>query len=429
MCFVAFLTGCKEEPTPETLVVTMGELNGTWVYEDAASGIVEVMKFTEKGGFYYTNTLADADFDGYHAGNFAVIDDVTLNAVSRDKTLDYTITKMRANSFTAKDNATGNSATYAKLVDIKAPLAYKEVYTPGYSSLVVGQVNGFKSHHERTATVDALGAITAQSEGWTLIDVATVADGTAAVLIKATGLIPDYTTLLGMTREEANELYGGLGYQYDDQANRYEVKLKVSKRTNLVNRVVVEIERKPFSNTALVEYLDTKYYAVKEETSSNLRTYRDKDTYDKSSAKITWNNRDELEYTYIDHDMFEDFSLALGKSREEIDYMYGNDQLELLSDRGNKIEYLIGNEILGYTGVTLMDEVAFTFNNDNCVFLVELKLNKAANIVDVCAFLSKKYLLNSEKTNKKRFYFYDAAGLMEVVYIVDDNTIEYCNEF
>ena len=428
MCFVAILTGCKEEPTPEPLVVTMDELYGTWVYEDAASGVAEVLKFTEKGGFYYTTTLAHADFDGYNAGNYAVIDDVTLNAVSRDKTLDYTITKMCAYSFTAKDNATGNSITYAKLIDSKS-LAYKEVYTPGYSSLLAGEIKAFKSRHERTATVDALGAITAQSEGWTLIDVVTVADGTAVVLIKASGLIPDYTTLLGMTKDEAIHLYGDLGYTYEDPSTRFEVKLKVSKRTSLVNKVVVEFEKKPFANKALVEYLDTKYYAVKEETTSTLCTYRDKNTYDKSSAKITWNNSDELEYTYIDHDMFEDFSIALGKTREEIEDMYGNDQLELLQDRGNKIEYLIGNEILGYTGVALMDEVAFTFNNDNRVFLVELKLNKATKKVDVCAFLSKKYLLNSEKTNEKRYYFYDAAGLMEVTYIVEDNTIEYCNEF
>jgi hypothetical protein len=159
-----------------------------------------------------------------------------------------------------------------------------------------------------------------------------------------------------------------------------------------------------------------------------MRTYTDKATYDKSVAKITWNNVDELEYTSIDHDLFEDFSIALGKSREEIEEMYGNDQLELLQDRGNKIEYLIGDEILGYTGVELMDEVAFTFNNENRVNLVELKLYKTVKSAEVYTFLTNKYLLNSEKTTEKRIYFYDAAGLMEVTYIVADNTIEYSND-
>lgn len=427
MCFVGILASCKEEPAPEPLVVTMDELNGTWVYENAESGVAEVLKFTEKGGFYYTTTLAHADFEGYKAGNYAVIDDVTLNAVVRDKTLDYTITKMSAYSFTARDNASGVSTTYAKLIEIKS-LDYKEVYTPGYTSLVTEQIKSFKSRNEKTATVDALGTITAQSEGWTLIDVETMAEGTAVVLIKAIGLIPDYTKLLGMTKDEAVHLYGDLGYSYEDPSARYEVKLKVSKRTNLVNKVVVEYEKKPFANSALVEYLETKYYVLKEETSTAMRTYTDKATYDKSVAKITWNNVDELEYTSIDHDLFEDFSIALGKSREEIEEMYGNDQLELLQDRGNKIEYLIGDEILGYTGVELMDEVAFTFNNENRVNLVELKLYKTVKSAEVYTFLTNKYLLNSEKTTEKRIYFYDAAGLMEVTYIVADNTIEYSND-
>ena len=47
---------------------------------------------------------------------------------------------------------------------------------------------------------------------------------------------------------------------------------------------------------------------------------------------------------------------------------------------------------------------------------------------EVYTFLANKYLLNSEKTTEKRIYFYDAAGLMEVTYIVADNTIEYSND-
>ena len=115
---VCLLASCNKDPEPEPIVVTNDALTGTWVYDNAATGVTEILKFTPNGGFYYTTVLADAAFVGYKPeGSFSVIDKVNLTAVGLTKSLDWMVTKLKTNSFTVKDNVTGETRTYAKLVD------------------------------------------------------------------------------------------------------------------------------------------------------------------------------------------------------------------------------------------------------------------------------------------------------------------------
>ena len=203
---VCLLASCNKDPEPEPIVVTNDALTGTWVYDNAATGVTEILKFTPNGGFYYTTVLADAAFAGYSAGNYSIADNVNVTAVGVTKSLDFTVTKLKANSFTAKDNSTGESRTYSKLVET-LQLLYLESDTPGYSSLVAGNISSYKSHNEKVATVDKTGAIKAVAEGITLIDVV-ASEGTAVVLVKAEGLIPDYAKAIGYVKDEVLAEYG-----------------------------------------------------------------------------------------------------------------------------------------------------------------------------------------------------------------------------
>lgn len=427
MSIVCLLASCSKEPASEPLVVTNAKLAGTWVYDNTTTGVTEVLKFTNNGGFYYTTTLADAAFAGYGAGNYSVSDDVNLTAVGVDKSLDVTITKLSANSFTAKDKVTGESTTYAKLIET-IELEYGKSDTPGYSSLVAGSITSYKSHNVKVATVDKTGAITAVAEGITLIDVV-ASEGTAVVLVKAEGLIPDYAKAIGYTKNEVLAEYGETAaatnemvlYTADDKFLTF----NISKRTKLVEKIAVMYSNKPFSNSELVSYLNTKYYTYKNETSASFFAYTDKATYDASDVKVTFDNGANLVFSYINHDLFEDFSIALGKTMDEVKYMYG---VELICDENlstnSRLVYIIGDEILGYTGVTLMNDVTFSFDS-GVVNSIDLSLVDGVKVADVNAFLSEKYVYDAGISSDNQKIYYDYDRKVKVVYLANKGVVGY----
>lgn len=427
---VCLLASCNKDPEPEPIVVTNDALTGTWVYDNAATGVTEILKFTPNGGFYYTTVLADAAFAGYSAGNYSIADNVNVTAVGVTKSLDFTVTKLKANSFTAKDNSTGESRTYSKLVET-LQLLYLESDTPGYSSLVAGNISSYKSHNEKVATVDKTGAIKAVAEGITLIDVV-ASEGTAVVLVKAEGLIPDYAKAIGYVKDEVLAEYGEATSAMDGAViyispdNSMTVMFTISKRTKKVENVsIIYGNRKPFTNKELQTYLDTKYYVYKAETTASFFAYTNKAVYGASNVKITFDNAARLEFSYINHDLFEDFSIALGKTMDDVTYMYG-EELTLIDSNEAMIEYEVGDEILGYAGVTLVDGVVFNFYN-GAANQVEVKLASIVKTADVTAFLGKKYVKDSEQSSDKRIIFYDSATNMKVQYIVDENKVRYSN--
>lgn len=427
MSIVCLLAGCSKEPAPEPVVVTNAKLAGTWVYDNTSSGVTEVLKFTNNGGFYYTTTLADAAFAGYGAGNYSVSEDVNLTAVGVTKSLDVTITKLSANSFTAKDKATGESTTYAKLIET-IELEYGKSDTPGYSSLVAGNITSYKSHNAKVATVDKTGAITAVAEGITLIDVV-ASEGTAVVLVKAEGLIPDYAKAIGYTKEKVLAEYGDASSATNEivlySASDKTMMFMLSKRTKVVEEIRVIYSKKPFSNNELVSYLNTKYYTYKNETSASFFAYTDKAAYDASNVKITFDNAANLVFSYINHDLFEDFSIALGKTMDDVKYMYGE---ELVCDENlstnSRLVYIIGDEVLGYTGVTLMNDVTFSFDN-GVVNSIDLSLVDGVKVADVNAFLSGKYVYDAGISSDNQKIYYDYESKIKVVYLTNKRVVGY----
>lgn len=419
LSIVCLLASCSKDSEPEPVVLTNEALTGTWVYDNTETGVTEILKFTKNGGFYYTTSLADAAFVGYPAGNYSISENVNLTAVgaSASKFLDVTITKLSANSFTAKDKETKTTTTYAKLVET-IQLAYLKSDTPGYTSLVEGNISSYKSHNEKVATVDSKGSIKAMAEGITLIDVIT-SKGTAVVLVKTEGLIPDYAKMIGYTKEKVVAEYGetsgefNLIYHYD----QYEVTFYVSKRTKVVERIKVEYTTNTSYLNQIEEYLKAKYY---EDKSGSF--YTDKNSKDTPTVKIEWDNYSELMYTYMNPDLFEDFSIAINQSVLEVKNMYA--ELEVFKETDYSIEYKIGTIQIGFTGVDKMDRVLFYHNGDFVTSAV-LKLKKSVKQSDVEDFLGKKYGAVVNEDEYGILYYYDAGRSINIEYDSDSNSVTY----
>ena len=415
---VCLLASCNKDPEPEPIVVTNDALTGTWVYDNAATGVTEILKFTPNGGFYYTTVLADAAFAGYSAGNYSIADNVNVTAVGVTKSLDFTVTKLKANSFTAKDNSTGESRTYSKLVET-LQLLYLESDTPGYSSLVAGNISSYKSHNEKVATVDKTGAIKAVAEGITLIDVV-ASEGTAVILVTAGGLIPDYARAIGYTKEEVLAEYGSVednsGFMIVYNGEDKNLEFSINRRTGLVVKVTLAFKHLAFTKTSLTNYLGAKYYK-----DASAKTppyiYTDKQDFSRSNVKIVWDNESKVEFTYINHDLFEDFSVALGKNRQEVKEMFYID-CERYEDLNSFIEFEIADDMLGYAGLEYVDQVSLMFDGET-VNVVDVSLTSLLDQKKVNEFLSKKYKQSSENT------YTDELGKISIEYISSGNKVRY----
>lgn len=430
MCLLATLSACsKEEHEPELLVVTAADLAGTWVYEHAESGTVDVMKFTAGGDFYLTDNLANANFENHKSGIYNMVSsDASVTTHFDGQQRAYIITALTANSLTVYNKKNDQTITYARLATL-LDLSYNDPITPDYEKYIKGKIKGYRSHNDKVATVDKQGRITGKSEGITLIDIVTT-EGTAVLIAKIGSLIYDYTQAIGMTKNEICTTFGTpvmvsdemVWYQADDKMTRY----SISKRTKLVDMVHVSILHKDYSNAALIEYLTNKYYAYKAETVGNTYAFTNRATYDASNVKITFDGTSNLTYTYINHDLFEDFSIALGKTRDEVEYMYGG-ELESIIDLPSVIEYAIGDEILGYAGPDVMEEVKFSFDN-NITFMVELRLSSHLKTESITSFFKSRYSYSTDNTGDRHAYFYDKNKNLVIDYIAEDNLVRYYNE-
>ncbi|MBO5084224.1 MAG: hypothetical protein IJA98_03860 [Bacteroidaceae bacterium] len=420
---VCLLASCNKDPEPEPIVVTNDALTGTWVYDNAATGVTEILKFTPNGGFYYTTVLADAAFVGYKPeGSFSVIDKVNLTAVGLTKSLDWMVTKLKTNSFTVKDNVTGETRTYAKLVD-RLDLGFGEIYTPNegyYAEKVAGKITKYVSHNEKVArVVDHTGVIAAVAEGITLVDVV-ASEGTAVILVTAGGLIPDYARAIGYTKEEVLAEYGSVednsGFMIVYNGEDKNLEFSINRRTGLVVKVTLAFKHLAFTKTSLTNYLGAKYYK-----DASAKTppyiYTDKQDFSRSNVKIVWDNESKVEFTYINHDLFEDFSVALGKNRQEVKEMFYID-CERYEDLNSFIEFEIADDMLGYAGLEYVDQVSLMFDGET-VNVVDVSLTSLLDQKKVNEFLSKKYKQSSENT------YTDELGKISIEYISSGNKVRY----
>lgn len=421
---LGLLASCQEEEPQEVLVVTIADLAGTWIYENAEQGTVEVMKFTEDGDFYYTNNLNAADFTDKTPGVFSMVNanaSVIASHEGNKKTL-Y-ITDMKANTFVARDKNSGESTTYSRLISI-VETSYNINITPSYENLIKGKIKSYRSHNDKTAIVDKWGTITGKAEGTTLIDIVTN-EGTAVILVKVGGLIYDYTQAIGLTQEEVCATYGTalsatpeiVHYMTDEKMTTF----KINKRTKVTDAIYIIYSKKDFSNSALIDYLNNKYYIYKPETNGHMYAYTNKSSFESSQVKITFDGSTNLTYLSLNHDLFEDFSIALNQTREQVVYMYG-EELTPIIEQPSYIEYAIGDEIQGYAGPDVMDEVSFFFDNDK-TFLVELSLSSHLKQESVIEFLKSKYTYSNDNGNHQ--YFYDRNKKLKVDYNAEDHKIRY----
>lgn len=425
---LALLGACREEEAngPEQLVASAANMAGTWVWQAEGQDAVEVMKFTMDGDFHFTDRLEKVPFEDVAAGSYSIISsNASVLATHGDTKLNFTVTSLTANEMTIRHKSNGATATYARLATV-LEISHNMSFKPDYGLYLAGSIKSYRSHNEKTASVDKQGTVIGKSEGITLIDVVT-SEGVAVVLVKVDGLIYDYTQAIGLTRDEVCATYGTpmvvtdetVFYTTDEKMITY----NINKRTRVVDAIYIIYNKKGFSNAALVDYLTNKYYAYKAETAGTFYTFTNGSTYETSNVKITFDGTKHLTYTYINHDLFEDFSIALGKTRDDVVYMYGDD-LKCLVDRPSFVEYTIGDEVQGYPGVDIMEEVKFSFDN-GFTAQVELRLHNQLRTETVTAFLKSRYSQREGNAGDRHLYYYDSTRKLVVDYIPDDCEIRY----
>ena len=424
---IAILASCsrEEEPQQQPVKVTASELIGTWIHEDKEQDKIEIIKFTEDRSFYQTDDIANAEFTQGEAGYYSIVSDIaSLTTTIGDTKKSYYVTELKANTFTVQDRTSGATITYARLAQVIS-ISYDETLLPDYNQWIEGRIKSYNSHNSKIASVNSLGAITGKSQGLTLIDIET-SEGMAKLLVKVEGLIYDYSRAIGLTKDEVLAQFGTekatatnevIQYVYEDKL----INFKINKRSKLVDAIYITYLKKNFTNKELATYLQNKYYAYKPETATNYFVFTDKPTYEESTVKVSFDNSINLSYQYINHDLFEDFSIALNKQREEIVYMYG-DELTKIIDLTSIIEFEVDDEILGYPGAAIMDEVKFTFDN-NITVMVDLHLAPEVKDEEVTDFLSTKY--TKKRTSGKHVYFLKESANVTIDYNTEDNVVRY----
>ena len=118
----------------------------------------------------------------------------------------------------------------------------------------------------------------------------------------------------------------------------------------------------------------------------------------------------------IEHDLFEDFSYGLGKTIEEIKYMY--EDRTLFHEDATYLAYMVTD---GY-----VDFVQFIFESYKTVQRVVLAINKLADQEEILEFLNTKYIRLLEHSTNEDLYFTDAKNLMTIVYWPLEHMIVYC---
>ena len=426
-CLLAILGACRnEDDDPETLVLTAADLVGTWVLCDEDKGVTEIMKFTANGECYFTNQLDNVSFEGEHPGSYSFVS-VNASVMANHKAVkrNFSVVGLTANSLTLRYKTSGEVVTFARLATI-LEVSYDVSIKPDYGFYVLGSIKGYRSHNDKIASVDRGGTIVGKSEGVTLIDVITN-EGTAAVIVKVEGLVYDYTQAIGLSKNEVCATYGDptyaseetVYYQTDDKMTTY----NISKRTKKVDAIYIIYSKKGFSNAALIDYLSYKYYAYKDETVGSFYTFTNAPAYDVSDVKIAYDGAKHLTYTYINHDLFEDFSIALGKSRDEVTYMYGDD-LELLIEQTSFVEYAIGDETLGYPGADIMEEVKFSFDA-GVTKMVELRLHNQLTYDSIADFLKSRYSYSADQSSNRHQFYHDEVRKIIIDYVPEDYNIRY----
>lgn len=276
------------------------------------------------------------------------------------------------------------------------------------------------SSNPAVATVDGqTGLITAQNEnGIAFIDI-TTSQGTSTIKVVVDN---GYESFLGKTRAEIHKAYGTANIAVENISqimyynNTGDFKsLKFEFKEGKVAYVGAYF--KDDANTGTYkEYLDKtyKYYGQ----DGSLLRYIDGDTPATSSVGIVLDNSFKrilfARFPYK-NDLFHNYSVALGKSKEEI-YEFYSPRTEVTTE--TLLEYKLPN---GFNNI--VDEVHFSMSEGKCRSVL-VNLQKSATEKDIVDYLSQEMIYEGSSTNGDH-YFTSKDGNIEAGYYVKENEIMY----
>jgi len=419
-------------------------LSNTWVEDRPADGIWEKDRFTTTGVFYSTYTMSGTyniseNIQGIYSlqGN-NILGTYRLSGGTQ-MSMDWTINEINELQITYTSNNTGLKFTSPRLLK-DYEIDYGQTFTPDYKNLVpdtitiyktpdnpemgLPHIQGFSSHNTRIATVDAAtGEITTISGGRTYIDVITNL-GTACIEVNVASSImgANWENYLWVDRET---IYGAFGENPTSDLQKVMVYSMTSGnfqylrfQFDLISGLVEGISLYPFDPATftvedIVEYLSKRFYVYEKGTTETIKRYINAQTADKASVGVSfYTDSKKIVYQWISHDLFDDYSTMLGKTRDEVESIMEESPFY---STDTSMAYMINSNYINY--------VSFYFNNGvttNTVQDIWLAVNPESNKDSIIKYLEGKYTpIVTEYTSDTNKFYSTAEGFTIINYDMD----------
>ena len=437
LCLIVL--GCSQ-PQDEPKYLLADSIVGEWVYDAPSEGRWEIMKFTQSGVFFYSNTdifwgIKNNDNSGRYTINedsSSILGMYFLNGTSM--TLSMTVSEINDYCFSAKFQDTGLQFTYAKLL-AKFMVKPNETVTPDYSSLVKAKITGYSSHKPAIATVDAsTGVIKGVSSGKTYIDVITE-DGTAVIEIVTfdeNDMFDDYTYALAKTIDEV------VGIMGDNYIHRDEISVRYLSDNYVVDTITFITGLKDETHVQFVEMsindnvsrkqvlnsLGSKYSISADHSSDNVHIYVMDTFIERAPATIVYDeDRSIVYYSYLFYnEPWTDYWNLFGKDKAEIKAEM--DKLGYVFALSNYSYSVNGSDYYYINDSERAFLVGFVFNSLDKMCEYWVYLNEDVKPQEVDNIIRLKYDFSQKESTDSQSVYYDTYQRFRVA-LNQDGTVVF----
>jgi len=372
----------------------------------------EEVRFASTGTYYdkFCTQLVSGEIEGRYSTDKAFLKlSMTSKLLGQNIYKDYSIKNHSEYSFTTSSPSLGTDVYEAIVESYSLNVGQTQSIQFGKSH----NVTQYSSTNERIAKVSSDGQITASGEKGTAYIKLVSGEGNVWVKIvvgtERYDLWFDYIQLIGCSYDEMKQILGAPDADFGDGIYAYvnmqghhnyinHVEMKINQDTKKVEFVDLFF-KEDVPSTEIVSYLNSRYY-IDSETKYDTKNYtlfNSCSTRKNSKAVVIYSNNNSYVEFYdaseFIFDLWPDFTVEFGKTKDEILSVYGSDVLSLENDYALGVFFNFDKASQKMTSFTLILHVAAVMN--------KISFNEIKD------YLSSKYVFNSEISNDTRYYYYD----------------------